>query len=213
MKCSLIKLLVSVPLISAIDFPGLPSCASSCLSSAITAGTHCNIEDPRCQCQAASQSAIQTTAIPCLLTACPQSALQAAVSAGGQLCAAFSARLTSGSSSTSGSSTSTSASAATSSAAHVSTANRTTSAAKSTSARLSTAGTNAAKSTSTGTTSISGGGRGNSSVAVGTPKSSITVGVGTSTASPSQASGNSAQAVGAGMGGLVVVLAGMVIAL
>ncbi|PQE10599.1 CFEM domain-containing protein [Rutstroemia sp. NJR-2017a WRK4] len=229
MKYPLVTLLVSGTLVTAIDFPDLPSCASSCLSSAITAGAHCNIEDSVCQCSSASQAAIQTTAIPCLLTACPQSDLQIAVSAGQGLCARVTATATSSSHSSSSSTTAAPVSAASSTSVK-STSSGSNSTATSSKASTTAAGTTAAGTgggggkTTAGTGSASGGGGGgsrggNSTVTTGTPKTSGTgaagsgsgSGTATGTGGPSQVSGNAAQSIEAGVGGLVVVLAGMVI--
>lgn len=87
MKSAII--LAGAALAAAQNFSGQPSCATSCLSAAIT-GAGCSLDDAACQC-GPTQSAIAASAAPCLLGACPASDLFVAQSAGSAACAAYSA--------------------------------------------------------------------------------------------------------------------------
>ncbi|ETS77808.1 hypothetical protein PFICI_09870 [Pestalotiopsis fici W106-1] len=95
MKSALI--LVGAALAVAQNFSGQPSCATSCLSVAIT-GAGCALDDAACQC-GPTQASIAASAAPCLLTACPVTDLSQAQSAGAAACAAYSASAGSGDSS------------------------------------------------------------------------------------------------------------------
>ncbi|KAF3015926.1 hypothetical protein E8E14_011508 [Neopestalotiopsis sp. 37M] len=94
MKSAII--LVGAAMAVAQNFSGQPSCATSCLSAAIT-GAGCALDDSACQC-GPTQSAIAASAGVCLLGACPASDLIQAQSAGAAACAAYSATAGSGSS-------------------------------------------------------------------------------------------------------------------
>ncbi|KAK0655564.1 hypothetical protein B0T16DRAFT_384410 [Cercophora newfieldiana] len=93
------------------NFSGQPACATSCLSSAITAAG-CALDDAACQC-GPTQAAIATNAVGCLVAACTAAGdLAQAQSAGQAACSAYSATAsaTSSTSSSSGSTTTTSGS-------------------------------------------------------------------------------------------------------
>ncbi|KAF7520853.1 hypothetical protein G7054_g12660 [Neopestalotiopsis clavispora] len=95
MKSAII--LVGAAMAVAQNFSGQPSCATSCLSAAIT-GAGCALDDSACQC-GPTQSAIASSALGCLLGACTAPAdLIQAQSAGSAACAAYSATAGSGSS-------------------------------------------------------------------------------------------------------------------
>ncbi|KAI0393362.1 hypothetical protein F5Y17DRAFT_458935 [Xylariaceae sp. FL0594] len=68
-------------------FPGEPSCALPCLSSAITAAG-CQLSDIACQC-GPTQTAIAGKVAGCLLTSCDSKNLSQAMSAGLAVCSSF----------------------------------------------------------------------------------------------------------------------------
>ncbi|KAH8165006.1 hypothetical protein CIB48_g3244 [Xylaria polymorpha] len=69
-------------------FPGEPSCALPCLSSAITAAG-CQLSDISCQC-GPTQAVIATKVAGCIISSCTQAAdFAAAVSAGQAVCSSF----------------------------------------------------------------------------------------------------------------------------
>ncbi|KAH6646853.1 hypothetical protein BKA67DRAFT_488346, partial [Truncatella angustata] len=88
MKSTLI--LTGAALAAAQYFPGQPSCATPCLSVAITQ-VGCQLNDISCQC-GPTQASIGSAALGCLLSACTNpSDLFAAQSAGSAVCSSFSA--------------------------------------------------------------------------------------------------------------------------
>ncbi|KAI0154267.1 hypothetical protein GGR57DRAFT_121163 [Xylariaceae sp. FL1272] len=70
-------------------FPGQPSCALPCLTSAISM-VDCALSDIGCLC-GTKYTAIETNAAGCILTGCAPTALAQAQSAGEAVCSSFSA--------------------------------------------------------------------------------------------------------------------------
>ncbi|KAK0737455.1 hypothetical protein B0T21DRAFT_450582 [Apiosordaria backusii] len=76
------------------NLEGQPACATSCIISAISAAG-CGADDIGCQC-GPSAAPIAASAGPCLIKACPLSALITAESAGKAKCANYSATAAAG---------------------------------------------------------------------------------------------------------------------
>ncbi|KAI1263760.1 hypothetical protein F5Y18DRAFT_115704 [Xylariaceae sp. FL1019] len=94
MKSSLLVTLSSGALVLADApstgyFPGQPSCALPCLSSAISE-VKCALSDIGCLC-GTKYTAIETMAANCVITGCAPTALAQAQSAGAAVCSSFSA--------------------------------------------------------------------------------------------------------------------------
>ncbi|KAJ4298769.1 hypothetical protein N0V88_003802 [Collariella sp. IMI 366227] len=103
-----ILFLTAAGLALAQNFSGQPECATSCLSSAISA-VGCKGEDIGCQCGAVTKAEIAASVAPCLMKACTDgSALLQAQSAGEAQCSSYLATAASNSASTTGSDTATS---------------------------------------------------------------------------------------------------------
>ncbi|KAK9781549.1 hypothetical protein SCAR479_01420 [Seiridium cardinale] len=100
-----ILLLTGVTIGAAQYFPGQPSCAIPCLTSAITQAG-CNLNDIACPC-GPTQAAIGAAAAGCLIGACNATELAQAQSAGSAVCSSLSAGELTISSTAAGSATST----------------------------------------------------------------------------------------------------------
>ncbi|KAK9419440.1 hypothetical protein SUNI508_07415 [Seiridium unicorne] len=100
-----ILLLTGVTIGAAQYFPGQPSCAIPCLTSAI-AQAGCNLNDIACPC-GPTQAAIGAAAAGCLIGACNATELAQAQSAGSAVCSSLSAGELTISSTATGSATST----------------------------------------------------------------------------------------------------------
>ncbi|TPX17081.1 uncharacterized protein E0L32_003199 [Thyridium curvatum] len=90
MKSALVLAVAGIA--AAQNLSGQPACATSCLSSAITAAG-CQATDQACAC-GSKQGQIGVLVAPCILSACSPADVAAAASVGSQLCVAFSATAT-----------------------------------------------------------------------------------------------------------------------
>ncbi|KAH8662298.1 hypothetical protein BX600DRAFT_513146 [Xylariales sp. PMI_506] len=91
MKSTLILVSAAVVAAQTGYFPGEPSCAIPCLTSAISA-VGCDLSDVSCQC-GPSQTAIGASAATCLLGSCNLTEVAQAQSAGLAVCSSLSAGL------------------------------------------------------------------------------------------------------------------------